>query len=309
MTRAKEVPMTGLFALTTFFAFAQSPAPKFEVASIRPVKDCGFPGGPPGDGKKSGPGPGALPAPPPDRLNMCGPVMMFINVAYIVQQGKPTQANSGLRLVPDIPIEGGPDWIRSDNYTINAKAEAPASRDTMTGPMLQALLVERFNLRIRREQKDGPAYAITVAKGGPKLTPSTCLPGFFPGGPEPPPGRVPCPMNFPVRHGLTMAIDRDAMNLDEFAQVLGLDRPVVNRTGIAGVYDFHLEFAPDETTPLFRGRIQDLPDSNPDGAPADPAGGPSIFTAFQEQLGLKLDPTRAPHEVLVIDSVERPSEN
>lgn len=312
MTRTREIAIAGLLALAAFFAFAQSPAPKFEVASIRPVKQCGFEDAAPPDGfkqKTGAPNGGGTPlAPDPTRFSICGPARMFINLAYVVSQAKGVRANPGLRFIPDIPIEGGPDWVASDNYSITAKTETPVSRDVMTGPMLLSLLEDRFKLKIRRVSRDVPAYALTVAKGGPKLHPSTCLPGFFPDGP--PHGRTPCPLDEPERKGSVIKITRRAVALDEYSQMLGLDRPVVNKTGIVGVYDIQIQFAPDDTTPLFLTRIQRIPDSDTGAAgPAGPAGGPSIFTALQEQLGLKLEPTRAPRDVLVIDSIERPSEN
>ncbi len=309
MKRATEVSIAGLFALPAFFVFAQSPPPKFEVASIRPVKQCGFEDAAPPDGfkqKTGAPNGGGTPsAPDPTRFTICGPVKMFINLAYVVSQAKGVQANPGLRFIPDIPVEGGPSWLASDNYSINAKAETPVGRDVMSGAMLVSLLEDRFKLKIRRVSRDVPAYAMTVAKGGPKLQPSTCLPGFFPDGP--PPGRTPCPLDEPERKGSLLKITRRAVSLDDFSQMLGLDRPVVNKTGISGVYDIQIQFAPDDTTPLFLTRIQHIPDG--DAGAADPAGGPSIFTALQEQLGLRLEPTRSPREVLVIDSIERPSEN
>jgi uncharacterized protein (TIGR03435 family) len=98
-----------------------------------------------------------------------------------------------------------------------------------------------------------------------------------------------------------LIIDARKIGVAEFAKnVLSvLDRPVVDKTGIAGLFDFQLEFAPDEATPALP-RLKTL---------ADSAGGPSIFTAMQEQLGLKLEPAKGPGEFLIIDSVERPTEN
>ena len=96
------------------------------------------------------------------------------------------------------------------------------------------------------------------------------------------------------------------MRVDEFSRIFlngALDRPVIDKTGITGRFDFHLEYAPDQATPRF------LPGGDvPDAAPSDPPG-PSIFTAVQAQLGLKLEPAKGPGEFLVIDSVVRPSDN
>jgi uncharacterized protein (TIGR03435 family) len=98
---------------------------------------------------------------------------------------------------------------------------------------------------------------------------------------------------------------------DDFSKLLVafLDRPAVDKTGLAGLFNFHLEFTPDETSPGFLARMQQMRDSGPAGAATDPTGGTTIFTAMQEQLGLKLESTKAPREILVIDHVERPSEN
>lgn len=103
------------------------------------------------------------------------------------------------------------------------------------------------------------------------------------------------------------------MSLKEFSQYISrgplgpqLDRPVIDKTGIDGIFDFHLEFAPDQNTPGFLLQLR-RPVQN--GVPSDEPVGPSIFTALQEQLGLKLDPTKGPGDFLVIDHVEKPSEN
>ena len=174
----------------------------------------------------------------------------------------------------------------------------------MQGPMLQALLEDRFSLKIHHETKEVQVYTLTVAKGGPKLQrfqEASCVP--MPSAYPLPPlvqGQQYCK----VRIGLLKpAVDAEGSTLDEFCKLLSLvfDRPVVNTTGIEGRFDIHLEFAPDETTPrlLPRGDAASV---------ADPAGQP-IFTALQQQLGLKLVPAKGPGEFLVIDHVEKPSEN
>jgi uncharacterized protein (TIGR03435 family) len=181
--------------------------------------------------------------------------------------------------------------------------------------MLQALLEDRFKLKIRHETREVPAYALTVAKSGLKLrrveegscTPidrsnaSAALVTAL--------GQKPFCGNggFAKKDNLVVA-NIPAISLDEFANRLGgrLDRPVIDKTGIAGLFDFHLEFAVDQTTPRFLVG-GDL--SAPPGDLSNPPGGPSIFTAVQQQLGLKLEPTKGPREFLVIDHVEKPSEN
>ena len=293
-----------LFASALFASAASAQSPKFEVASIRPVKTCD-PGGGGNPGQlKSGPAPSAAPVVSPDRLVRCGPVSMLITIAYLASSAKGTQANPMMRLIPNIPIEGGPDWVRSDTYMIIAKSDRPVSRDVMEGTMLQELLEDRFKLKVHRASKMGPAYALTVAKGGPKLRKSTCTPSF---GPDTlPQGRTPCPLEVPVRKGTVLAVDSFAQYLSELCVMLPMYRPVIDRTGLHGVFDFHIEFAPDHTSPFFQSRLQQLTDtgaSDPSGRALHP------LTALREQLGLKLDPVDSPREFLMIDSIERPSAN
>jgi uncharacterized protein (TIGR03435 family) len=195
-----------------------------------------------------------------------------------------------------VPISGGPAWIKSDRYRIDARAESNTSPRVMDGPMLQALLEDRFKLKIRRETREVSIYTLTVAKEGSKLQSAkegSCV------SPESlQPGKKPCGMPMTRTKGPNLSTEIIG-NLDEFAKLLGvtLGRPVVDRTGITGTFDFHLEFALDENTPNVRLE------------PSDEPPGPSIFTALQEQLGLKLASARGPAEFLVIDHVERPSEN
>jgi uncharacterized protein (TIGR03435 family) len=292
-----------LLASALFASAASAQSPKFEVASIRSVKTCDPGGGGSAGQLKSGPAPSAVPVVSPDRLVRCGPVSMLITIAYLASSAKGTQANPMMRVIPNIPVEGGPDWVRSDSYMIIAKSDRPVSRDVMEGAMLQELLQDRFTLKVHLASKNGPAYALTVAKGGPKLRKSTCTPSF--GANTLPPGKTPCPLETPVRKGTMLTVDRYAKTLSELCIMLPMDRPVIDRTGVEGVFDFHIEFAPDDTSPFFQSRLQALPDT---GA-SDPSGGPSIFTALREQLGLKLDPVEAPREFLMIDSIQRPSAN
>jgi len=204
-----------------------------------------------------------------------------------------------------VPISGGPAWLDSDPYNIEAKAESNPPRETMSGPMLQALLADRFKLRVHRETKDVPAYELRIAKNGSKVQAfqeGSCAP---PDANEPQGRAAKGPPNcgsFSIGlKGGNVTLDVHKRTLAEFANQLHLDRPVIDKTGIAGLFDFHLEFAPDGTTAAFF----------PPGfaLPAPPENGLSIFTAMQEQLGLKLEPARGPGETIVIDSVERPSED
>jgi uncharacterized protein (TIGR03435 family) len=172
--------------------------------------------------------------------------------------------------------------------------------------MLRALLEDRFKLRVRRETREVPVYVLTAVKSGSKLQPfkeGTCTPIDLTKPPSPPtPGQTPgcTSMISGSAKGPNMArVFMQATTVDEFSKALGfvLGRPVINRSGITGLFDFRLEYAIDETTGGTR------------VAPSDEPAGPSIFTAIQEQLGLKLESAKGPGERLVIDHVEKPSEN
>jgi len=206
------------------------------------------------------------------------------------------------------PINGGPSWIHSAFYEINAKAEGNPSVRMMRGPMMQVLLEDRFQLKIHHQTTEGPVYFLSVARGGPKLhsfTEGSCTP-YYSSDPPPPlqPGQEYCRSNI---RGLSPAsVEVQGGTLDEFSKLLRpvLDRPVINKTGITGRFDIRVEFSREGTKmagmPLMR-----------DGVPApasDPTDAPSIFTALQEQLGLRLESGKGPVEMLVIDHIERPTE-
>jgi uncharacterized protein (TIGR03435 family) len=283
-------------------AQAQIPAatPKWEAVSV-PAKDCGGPGpgaGATKDGKKAAPDGGGRPGPSPGRLNMCTTIANLIPQAYLYQASGRARSFTG-GVVVTVPVEGAPGWVNSDFYQINAKAEGTPIWEMMMGPMMRALLEDRFKLKARIENREVPAYAMTVAKGGSKLqaVKGTCA-------------TADCGPTGASRRGANMSW-RFIGTADDFSKLLVsfLDRPAVDKTGLAGLFNFHLEFTPDETSPGFLARMQTMRDSEPTGAPADPTGGASLFTAMREQLGLKLEGTKAPREILVIDRVERPSEN
>jgi uncharacterized protein (TIGR03435 family) len=176
----------------------------------------------------------------------------------------------------------------------------------MMGPMLQALLEDRFRLKVHRETRDGPVYALTVAKSGLRIQPlkDPCVRRELMAGIAPlEPGQKPpnyCNSTNVQMNGPSITMDMRAMSMTFFAGNIspGLDRPVIDKTGVEGVFDIHLEFAPDQSTPGYMGG----------GKPATDGAAQSIFPAIQE-LGLKLEPARGPVEFLVVDRVERPSEN
>jgi uncharacterized protein (TIGR03435 family) len=189
--------------------------------------------------------------------------------------------------VPGFQIQGGPAWMNSERYDIFAKSELgdeppgdpnPASIH-QTRLKLQALLADRFHLQVHRETREIPVYALTIGKNRSKLTEA--------GGAS-------------VREapaGMHMACGRmtgtDA-TMENFARSLTreLSRPVEDRTGLAGKYNFQFDWTP-ENGPC-------------EGSASD---GPSIFSAVQEQLGLKLEATRGPVEIIVIDHAEKLAAN
>src|SRR5579864_7968636 len=190
-------------------------------------------------------------------------------------------------------ISGGPAWTASDRYDILASTPGdiqPKLDEQMA--MLRRLLTDRFQLTFHRESKELPVFAITVAKGGPKLKPSAA-----------PAGTPPELINtiYPEeKGGVRVVLPARNATLMQFAAMMQravVDRAVVDNTGLSGTYDFDLEWTPDESQ--FGGNLPRTVESTK----------PSLFTAMQEQLGLRLEATRGPVSALVIDRVERPSEN
>jgi bla regulator protein BlaR1 len=237
--------------------------------------------------------------------------------------GRFTATNAPLRellrfayAVQNFQIVDAPGWIASERFDIIAKAEGdlPPSGPGQLGPvqmMMQALLAERFGLKARKENREMSRYDLVLARAdgrlGPQLKASTtdCQAIFAAarrgGGPPPaPPGPgEPLPCGFRVGPG---RMQGGAFPLSQLATALSpmVQRVVIDRTGLTGNFDIDVTFTPDQMP-------QGPP---PPGAPPLPsidANGPSIFTALQEQLGLKLESVRGPVEVLVIESVSRPT--
>jgi len=186
-------------------------------------------------------------------------------------------------------ITGGPSWIRTDRFAVQALIPEGSAEYTfgqfMNGLapqleiMIRNLLADRFHLAVHREMKDVPGYTLIVGKNGPRIRRATDrdVPSAPPqrGGPPPTSRRV------YMRTTMTYV-----------ALMLGVitRRPVVDKTGLAGDFIFELEYAPED-------------------APPGESSAPSVFTAVQEQLGLKLESARVPAEVIVIDRAEKPSED
>lgn len=223
-----------------------------------------------------------------------GPFSLLVNLSGVLNTTS-TSLNDLIKFAYDVhpqQITGGPTWLETEKYDLTGKPDTPGLPSVkQLKTMMQKLLADRFALSFHRDQKELSVYAITIAKTGAKLTKNendpNGLPGFGGGGPR----------GMRVRNS-TMA---------EFASVMQatvLEKPVVDQTGLgAGRYDFVLKWTPDASQ---------RPTGGPEGnvpAAVDPEAPPDLFAAFQQQLGLRLQSTRAAVDVLVIDRVEKPSAN
>jgi uncharacterized protein (TIGR03435 family) len=238
--------LTGISALPQ----TSTPAPTFEVAFIRPSNP-----------QESG---GAVQFLPGGRF-----VVSNCPLNFIVQQ---------VYGLSDFQITGGPKWISdgASKFDIQAKSAEPAP-DAQLRIMAQALLAERFGLRVHRETREMPVYVLATTKQGPMLD------------------TVAKPEQDSRRSGIEMVangvVRGNAITMDALVRLLSsqkLGRPVLDKTGVTGLFSFRLEWTPESGTDDKK---------------------PSLFVALQEQLGLKLEAQKAPVEVLVIDRAEKPAGN
>jgi len=258
--------------------------PRFEVAVIKPAPDCAL----------ASNGGGKLGLMSPGRIEVeCATVWNLIGGAYAVDEHLQRRR---------VQIEGGPRWLKSDTYSVTAKAEdGKVSVPMMLGPMMRALIEERLALRTHTETREGPVYGLVAAKGGLKAkasAPGACVPGD--------PNRPPqdwhpnsdtyknCGIrNLRARSG--MVLEATGVTMSELAQSLPLDRETVNRTGIEGRFDFVLRYSnEDAPAPAAESAIE---------------RSPGIFTALVEQIGLRAIPARGPLQFVIIDSVQKPTQN
>ena len=266
--------------LFAFHGIAQTPRIQFEVATIRLNETC-----------VNGTGLEHL---SPGRFGVeCVSLRDYIRGAY---------GSYGIGRNPNVrppTVLGGPGWVDTDRYDIVARAPGETGLDEMYGPMMRALLEDRFQLKLHTETRELPVYSLTVTRGGTKLTPSkagSCVAIDPKSVLQTPPGPNYCG-RFQMTRGAVRMADANGMTVAEFSSRVfrdSLDRPVIDRTGIAGLFDIHLEFSASEIAAA--GGVDDN-------------AAPSIFTAVQEQLGLKLSPDTGPVEVFVIDHAEKPSAN
>ena len=257
-----------------------APAPSFEVAAIKPS----HPGTP-------------------------GPSFRFHGDGITIHSAT-LKAIMGFAFnVRDFQISGGPSWINSDRYDIEAK-EPKAVQDGMLkldfdqrtklmGQLLQSLLADRFQLKVTHDTKELPVYALVVAKGGPKFLHAKFETSDDPAHRADPtlprPAGPPCPTDMRCWHNYGSM----ALVVDILSWMSDIGRPVLDRTGLEGGYYLELQYAPQRLTAA----------ASTDNAPPPGPVGPSIFTALERQLGLKLKPTKGPVESIVIEHIERPTEN
>ncbi len=226
----------------------------------------------------------------------CQTLATLIRYAYLSYTYGETESH---RLVVSQEFRGIPAWGNSDRYTIEATGTGTETKEQLLGPMLRSLLEDRFKLQIHRETKEIPVYDLTVAKGGPKLQPAregSCVPRD-PAAPLVMPGpgvaRV-CGMTYKsptddgrYMYGTTMA--RLCVQFSAF-----LDRDVVDKTGLTGAFDIHLDLTSDDMSVSLASHTESQTSA--------------IFAAMSS-LGLKIESSKGPGEFVVVDRVERPSEN
>jgi uncharacterized protein (TIGR03435 family) len=279
----------GGIAIPIFSQQADGTKPSFEVATVKPSGSS--------DNRIS------IMAEPGGRFRVTNATLrMVMAVAYRVR---------------DFQISGGPAWTGTDRWNIEGKAEEGSIPQitmpldpTVPNPlmfMVQSLLEDRFQLKLHRESRELPVYELFTAKGGSKMKLSADQ------SPIGPPERGSPPQNpkqgGPMPRGMMGMgpgrIEANGAPIANFIQVLSqqLGRPVIDKTSLTGFYDIKLQWTPD----IGQGFVK------PGGAePAPPppdTSGPSIFTAIQEQLGLRLESGKGPVEILMIDSVQKPAEN
>lgn len=298
------------FAATAALAVPMA-AQRFEAVTVKPCGDAAsdrrtgevFPGN--RGGRAS-----------PNRIDLgCWTVKDLILSAYVRYANG--RDHSFLALA-SMPVEGAEDWINFDRFNIEAKASGAPGQEEMRGPMMQALLEDRFQLKIHRETREVPVYDLRVGEGGFSLRPSKVKTA---------PDRLSSGLNG------TIVVEAQAASLNGLAWLLslrpaGLNRPVIDRTGIAGLFDFELAYSREGSAPRSRaaapasqptsvsvtvrcnGPDACVGEANAGGASgmADTLPAPSIVTALQA-VGLRLEPAMGPREFLVIDRVQRPSGN
>jgi uncharacterized protein (TIGR03435 family) len=197
--------------------------------------------------------------------------------------------------ITDVQIAGGPNWINTARFDVTAKAEHPDNIGNLN-IMFQNMLADRLKLQFHRETRTLPVWVVTMDKNGSKMKVN----------PSPEQFEVPIKLSGAGAASTSLTFTGIHTNMEYLCWWLGLvidrfqqvDRPVVDRTGLKGFYDFTLTFVPDPS-----GR------TGPNGEPLASFEGSNLAEALREQLGLKFENTKSPVQVFIIDHVEKPSEN
>ena len=263
---------------------------KFEVASIKPCEN----GDPPHERGLS----------PNGVYLACVTTANLIRLAYVVFP----DGRANAPVAPgafQIPIANGPSWLDADRYTIDAKAEVPINVEMMKGPMMQALLEERFGLKIHREAKEIPAFEATVARDGPKLKaakPGACVFSDRNAAVPPKTERSETIVCGSLTKNVKEGYDVAGVTMEELCRLLSsyTEYNIMDKTGISGTFDVHLDLNLSEVDPA-----DGVTDPR---SPSLPEGGPAVARALQK-LGIRLRPTMGLGYFLVVDQVRRPSEN
>jgi uncharacterized protein (TIGR03435 family) len=275
---------------------AQAPRAAFEVVSVKLNTKCdpnGMSGGR---------------ATPGEFYQQCADLRDLILTAYGIYGDGPNPQPGSFRM----QVTGGPAWMDSSRYDIAAKPAGNPPRSEMYGPMLQSLLEDRFKLKVRRETREGPVYLLSIAKSGPKLRPTaegSCVITDLNHPANPAASSLPQCGKAKITRGPVITLDMPGATIADLATQLNLvmDRGVMDKTAITGRFDIHLEVTPADLQPKFlAGRAVPDPGQPASGEPDD---GPSITTALEKQLGLKLSTGKGPVAVLVVEHIERPADN
>jgi len=338
--------ITGMFAAALVIAAGvwtgasqaqtQAPAPAavkpFEEATVRPCDPNNLPPVP--EGVRGG-GPNSFQMTPGRTHAQCMTLATLVRTAYgygpaqldFLQpggRGRGLGMNNlyGLGVEDGLRVRGGPDWVRNDRYSIDAVAEDAADAASMSGPMLRALLEQRFNLKAHIETEQIPALSMVIAPGGLKIAPAadgscerqppipagqpirTTPDGVFVGEEVGHGAKPACGIRM-QRNGPNVVMVAGEATLEGIGRALvgGLGKPqVFDRTGNTATFTLVLEYLGDPSSPIFSGPNA----ANDPTTPVQPAPDPKIVL---EQLGLRLEPAKAPRDYIMIDSVQRPTAN
>jgi len=295
------ITLAGPLTLYTQVFQASGPLPSFDVSGIKPSNE------------------------PPHGADTEGEQTHFIvNTKLLIQMAFGTSASASRSY--DLQVLNGPSWIEDKVYDILVKTTPVtfaamqnmnrSQRNQQRQLMEQSLLADRFKLKVHTETRDQPIYALILSKG-PRPKPSASVPTggatvmLSPGGTEAMGVEDLHRGILVVRKGQALEMVVKAMTIDAFVRAIATypelgGRAIVDQTNLAGAYDFTLDWSPEQRAPTSPAASPDAANPSSDESDTD---APPLFTAIQQQLGLKLVPAKGPAQVLVIDHIEKPSED